>query len=160
MSQIYQFIVTQSNGETLSLNNFQGKWLLIVNTASECGFTSQYEGLEALYQQYQPNLEVLAFPCNQFGQQEPGDNQSIQNFCEQKFNISFPLMAKVDVNGDNADPLFKFLKSEKTGILGSQTIKWNFTKFLVSPTGEVIKRYAPTDKPEAIEKDLALFIHS
>ncbi|WAJ71312.1 glutathione peroxidase [Catenovulum adriaticum] len=160
MSQIYQFSVTQSNGETLSLNDYQGKWLLIVNTASECGFTSQYEGLEALYQQYQPNLEVLAFPCNQFGQQEPGDNQSIQNFCEQKFKISFPLMAKIDVNGDNADPLFKFLKSEKTGILGSKAIKWNFTKFLVNPTGDVVKRYAPTDKPHEIEKDLAVFTHS
>lgn len=160
MPQIYQFTVTRSNGEPLPLSDYQGKWLLIVNTASECGFTPQYKGLEALYQKYQSDLAVLAFPCNQFGQQEPEDNQSIQNFCDLKFNISFPLMAKVEVNGDNAEPLFQFLKAEKPGILGSKTIKWNFTKFLVNPSGEVIKRYAPTDKPEAIEKDLALFIPS
>ncbi len=154
MPTIYEFSVQDSSGQQIHLSDFKGKWLLIVNTASECGFTPQYQGLEAMYQSLKDKLEILAFPCNQFGKQEPGDNEQIKQFCDLKFNISFPLMAKIDVNGDNADPLYRHLKSEQTGILGTQAIKWNFTKFLVSPQGKVIKRYAPTDKPEAIEQDL------
>lgn len=154
MSDIYKFSVKDSTGQLIHLADFKGKWLLIVNTASECGFTPQYQGLEAMYQSLKDKLEILAFPCNQFGKQEPGDNEQIKQFCDLKFNISFPLMAKIDVNGDNADPLYRYLKSEQTGILGTQAIKWNFTKFLVSPQGKVTKRYAPTDKPETIEQDL------
>ncbi|MCU4675331.1 glutathione peroxidase [Catenovulum sp. 2E275] len=159
MSDIYQFSVTDSTGNQVNLSDYQGKWLLIVNTASECGFTPQYQGLQAMYDRLKEKIEILAFPCNQFGQQEPGDNTQIKSFCDLKFNISFPLMAKIEVNGDNADPLYKYLKSEQKGVLGTQAIKWNFTKFLVSPTGEVLKRYAPTDKPESIEQDLAKLIN-
>ena len=154
MSDIYEFNVTDYRGKAVDLSEYKGKWLLIVNTASECGFTPQYKGLQAMYDNLKDKLEILAFPCNQFGKQEPGANEEIKQFCDLQFNISFPLMAKIDVNGDNADPLYRYLKTAQKGVLGTQAIKWNFTKFLVSPEGKVIKRYAPTDKPETIEQEL------
>ncbi|MGX5174503.1 glutathione peroxidase [Aliikangiella sp. IMCC44653] len=156
MSQsIYEFEVKDINNQLVPLSNYKGKTLLIVNTASKCGFTPQYKGLEALQSKHQASgLEVLGFPCNQFGKQEPGDNQEIASFCDLTYKVTFPLFAKVDVNGDNADPLYNYLKSEAKGILGSKSIKWNFTKFLVNKEGQVVKRYAPTDKPETIEKDI------
>ena len=136
---------------------YKGKVMLIVNTASECGFTPQYKGLEALHETYgKRGLAVLGFPCNQFGAQEPGDEKSIAEFCERNFGVTFPLFSKIDVNGDNADPLFVYLKKEKPGLLGSEKIKWNFTKFLVDATGNVVERYAPNTEPKeltgAIEK--------
>jgi glutathione peroxidase len=156
MSQsIYEFEVKDINNQLVPLSNYKDKTLLIVNTASKCGFTPQYKGLENLQSKHQANgLEVLGFPCNQFGKQEPGDIQEIANFCDLTYKVTFPLFAKVDVNGDNADPLYDYLKSEAKGILGSKSIKWNFTKFLVNKEGQVVKRYAPTDKPETIEKDI------
>jgi len=129
--------------------------MLITNTASACGFTPQYQGLQTLYQQYQEQgLEVLAFPCNQFKQQESGSDEEIKQFCDLHFNIKFPLFSKIDVNGDNAHPLFTYLKEQAPGLLGSKGIKWNFTKFLINREGKVIKRYAPSTKPEAIEADI------
>jgi glutathione peroxidase len=129
--------------------------MLIVNTASECGFTPQYKGLEAMYEKlHDKGLEVLGFPCNQFGGQEPGGEKEIAQFCELNYGVTFPMFAKVDVNGDKAAPLYKFLKSEKPGLLGSEAIKWNFTKFLVDREGNVVKRYAPNDTPESIAKDV------
>jgi len=130
--------------------------VLIVNTASKCGFTPQYKGLEVLYQQYKDKgLVILGFPCNQFGKQEPGDSSKISEFCEINYGVTFPLFDKVDVNGDNAHPLFNFLKSEKPGILGSKNIKWNFTKFLVNRKGEVVKRFAPVATPSQIESEIS-----
>ncbi|WP_143872552.1 glutathione peroxidase [Catenovulum sediminis] len=158
MSDIYQFSVKNAQGELVSLAQYKGKWLLIVNTASKCGFTPQYEGLQNLYQAFSDKLTVLAFPCNQFGQQEPGDNEEIQDFCNLMFKVEFPVFAKVDVNGENADPLFQFLKHQQKGVLGSESIKWNFTKFLISPKGDVVKRYASTTKPEKIGQDLKEYI--
>jgi len=152
---IYQFSAQNNKGETVELNDFQNKVMLIVNTASACGFTPQYKGLQSLYGEYQSQgLEVLAFPCNQFKQQEKGNNEEIQQFCDLTFNIKFPLFDKIDVNGDNAHPLFTFLKAQAPGILGSKSIKWNFTKFLVNKEGTVIQRYAPTTKPESIKADI------
>jgi glutathione peroxidase len=137
------------------LKHYEGRVLLIVNTASQCGFTPQYKGLQALWEQYQPQgLTVLGFPSNEFGGQEPGDNDEISSFCELNFGVNFPLMAKVEVNGKNAHPLYQFLKAEKPGLLGSEAIKWNFTKFLIGRDGRVLKRYAPQDAPEAITKDI------
>ena len=137
------------------LCQFEGKVLLVVNTASQCGYTPQYEGLEALYRRYrEKGLVVLGFPANDFGGQEPGGNRDIAKFCEVNYGVSFPMMSKVEVNGSSAHPLWKWLKGEKPGLLGSEVIKWNFTKFLVGKDGQVMKRYAPTDKPEAIEKDI------
>ncbi len=154
-NDIYQFSAEDSAGETIELANYKDKVMLIVNTASGCGFTPQYKGLQDLYQKHQvQGLEVLAFPCNQFKQQEKGSNEEIKQFCDLRFNIKFPLFSKIDVNGDNAHPLFSFLKTKAPGILGSKGIKWNFTKFLVNKQGHVIKRYAPTTKPEAIEADI------
>ena len=156
MDSLYDLSVDDIKGKPVKLSKYKGKVLLIVNTASECGFTPQYKGLEALYEKFHgKGLEVLGFPCNQFGAQEPGDEKAIEQFCEINYGVTFPMFAKVDVNGDDASPLFKHLKSAKKGILGSEAIKWNFTKFLVGKDGQVIKRYAPTDKPEAIEKDIA-----
>jgi len=153
---IYQFDVLDIKGNTVSLDNFKGKSLLIVNTASKCGFTPQYKGLEKLYTDYQEQgLVVLGFPCNQFGQQEAGSNEEIASFCDLTFQVSFPLFSKVDVNGDKAAPLYNFLKSEAPGLLGSKSIKWNFTKFLVNKDGQVLKRFAPKDTPESIEKEIA-----
>lgn len=149
MGSVYDFSAKTIAGEEQSMRDFEGKVLLIVNTASKCGFTPQYKGLEALYEKYrEQGFEVLGFPCNQFGQQEPGGEEEIQQFCELNFGVSFPMFEKVDVNGKDAHPLFEHLKEKGPGILGSRAIKWNFTKFLVGRDGEVIQRYAPKDKPE------------
>ena len=158
-NDIYQFSAKQSDGETIELASYKNKVMLIVNTASGCGFTPQYKGLQDLYQKHQAQgLEVLAFPCNQFKQQEKGSDEEIKQFCDLRFNIKFPLFSKIDVNGDNTHPLFNFLKNQAPGILGSKGIKWNFTKFLINKEGNVIKRYAPTTKPEAIEADIEKFL--
>jgi len=154
-NDIYQFSANNTSGQSIDLKQFKNKVMLIVNTASDCGFTPQYEGLQALYQKYQPEgFEILAFPCNQFKQQEKGNDAEIKQFCDLRFNIKFPLFSKIEVNGENTHPLFTFLKSKAPGIMGSKRIKWNFTKFLVNKEGEVVKRYAPTTKPEAIESDI------
>lgn len=151
MSDIYQFDVQDNQGNKSPMSEHKGKVVLVVNTASKCGFTPQYKGLEALHQKYKDQgLVVLGFPCNQFAGQEPGDNAAISEFCELNFGVSFPLMAKLEVNGDNTDPLFQHLKQEAPGLLGSKGIKWNFTKFLVSRDGQVVKRFAPKDKPESM----------
>jgi glutathione peroxidase len=156
MSSIYDFSATTIDGEPQPLADFKGKALLVVNTASKCGFTPQYAGLEKLYQKYQDKgLAVLGFPCDQFGHQEPGDENEIKNFCALTYDVSFPMFAKVEVNGSGAHPLFKYLKKEAKGLLGTEAIKWNFTKFLIDKNGRVLRRYAPTDTPESIEKDLA-----
>jgi glutathione peroxidase len=155
MSTLYDFEARQMNGATVPLEQYRGKALLIVNTASACGFTPQFGGLEALHEQYgQRGLAVLGFPCNQFGSQDPGSNEEIASFCQLNYGVTFPMMAKIDVNGPQADPLFKWLTAQAPGILGSKAIKWNFTKFLVGKNGQVIKRYAPTDKPEDMAKDI------
>ena len=152
---VFDFQATALDGAPVDLSRYRGKVLLIVNTASECGFTSQYRGLEQVYQQFRARgVEVLGFPCNQFGQQEPGDAAQIGAFCEKNFGVSFPLFAKVEVNGANAHPLYRHLKSEAPGVLGTQRIKWNFTKFLVNRDGSVVKRYAPQTEPEAIAADI------
>jgi glutathione peroxidase len=153
----YDIDVVTIDGKRDTLGVYRGKTLLIVNVASRCGFTPQYEGLQALYDKFRDKgLVVLGFPCNQFGQQEPGGESDIVQFCSSHYGVTFPMFAKIDVNGENAHPLYKFLKSEKPGILGTEAIKWNFTKFLVGADGSVLKRYAPKDKPEAIEADLAV----
>ena len=155
MSTIYDFEARQMNGTTVPLEQYRGKALLIVNTASACGFTPQFGGLEALHEKYgQRGLAVLGFPCNQFGSQDPGSNEEIASFCQLNYGVTFPMMAKIDVNGPDADPLFKWLTTEAPGMLGSTAIKWNFTKFLVGKDGQVIKRYAPNDKPEDMAKDI------
>lgn len=154
MTKLTDLPVRLADGTTGDLSAYAGKVLLIVNTASKCGFTPQYEGLEELYRDYKDRgFEVLAFPCNQFGAQEPGDATEIANFCSLTYDVSFPLMAKIDVNGDDADPIFKHLKKEKTGLLGSG-IKWNFTKFLVDREGKTVSRHAPTTKPEQLRKEI------
>ena len=148
---LYDFTAERLNGDQDSLANYRGKVLLIVNTASECGFTPQYAGLQALYQRFRERgFVVLGFPCNQFGGQEPGDAEAIGQFCLKSFDVSFPLFAKVDVNGDDAHPLFTWLKHEAAGVLGTEAIKWNFTKFLVDRDGKVIHRYAPATRPEEL----------
>lgn len=153
---IYRFRAVNMQGQEVSLDAYQGKVLLIVNTASKCGFTPQFKGLEALYKQYRDKgFEILGFPCNQFGHQDPGSNDEIQQFCELNYGVSFPMFQKIDVNGDNAHPLFKYLKEQAPGLLGTQAIKWNFTKFLVDKQGRVVERYAPKDAPEKIGKDIA-----
>ncbi|BDB25386.1 glutathione peroxidase [Cupriavidus sp. P-10] len=155
MSNVYQFEASSLAGEPVPLSRFQGKVLLIVNTASECGFTPQYAGMQKLYDEYRERgLEVLGFPCNQFGKQEPGDAQQIGQFCESRFSVSFPMFGKIDVNGEEAHPLYRWLTTEKRGVLGTQGIKWNFTKFLVRRDGTVYERYAPTTKPEELRKDI------
>ena len=152
---VYDYHATTLQGKDVSLADYKGKVLLIVNTASKCGFTPQYKGLEALYQGLKERgLEILGFPCNQFGKQEPGDAEAIGSFCEMNYGVSFPMFDKVEVNGSGAHPLYQYLKSEAPGLLGTGAIKWNFTKFLVDQQGRVVKRYAPTDKPEAIRKDI------
>ncbi len=151
---VTKFQVKQADGSIQDLSAHKGKVLLIVNTASKCGFTPQYEGLEKLHQEFKDKgLEILAFPCNQFGHQEPGDADEIKNFCSLNYDVSFPLMEKIDVNGDDADPLWKFLKSKKSGLLGSR-IKWNFTKFLVDREGNVVARYGPAVKPEQLKSEI------
>ena len=157
-NSVYDFSVKDINGKDVSLSQYKGKLLLIVNVASKCGFTPQYEGLEVLHKELAGKVEVLGFPCNQFGKQEPGNEEEIKSFCSLTYNVTFPMFAKVDVNGGDADPLYKYLKGEKPGLLGTEAIKWNFTKFLVDKNGQVVKRYAPTDKPEDIKKDLAKYL--
>jgi glutathione peroxidase len=155
MNDIYQFSATSLTGETVALEDYRGKVLLLVNTASQCGFTPQFRGLEALYQTYKGRgLVVLGFPCNQFGQQEPGNSQEIASFCELNYGVSFPMFEKIEVNGNNAHPLFEHLKTAAPGILGFNAIKWNFSKFLVGRDGKVFKRYAPIDTPSGISKDI------
>ncbi|WKJ89534.1 glutathione peroxidase [Methylomonas montana] len=155
MNSIYQFSANSIAGETVALENYRGKVLLIVNTASQCGFTPQYRELEALYQTYKSRgLEILGFPCNQFGSQEPGDSQTIAEFCELNFSVSFPMFEKIEVNGKHAHPLFNYLKAAAPGLLGSQSIKWNFNKFLVGRDGKVYKRYAPIVSPSAISRGI------
>ena len=155
MKSIYDFTVKNIHGKTQSLSQYKGKVLLIVNVASECGFTKQYKGLEALYQNYKSQgFEILAFPCNQFGGQEPGSSEEIQKFCSSKFSVTFPLFEKIDVNGDNEAPLYLFLKEEAHGFFGTKSIKWNFTKFLVDKNGKVLERYGSSNKPSEISKDI------
>ena len=155
MASIYDFTARDIDGNERSLGEYRGKLLLIVNTASKCGFTPQYKGLEALHRKYQARgLAVLGFPCNQFGAQEPGSEDEIASFCELNFGVTFPLFAKVDVNGDDAAPLYRHLKHAKPGLLGSEAIKWNFTKFLVDREGNVVERYAPQTEPKALEADI------
>jgi len=155
MTTIHDFTATDIQGQQQNLADYRGKVLLIVNVASKCGFTPQYTGLEKLHRQYgEQGFEVLGFPCDQFGHQEPGDEAEIKNFCSLNYDVTFPMYAKVDVNGGDAHPLWKWLKDEKGGILGIDAIKWNFTKFLVGRDGQVIKRYAPTDTPESMAKDV------
>ena len=154
MTCVYDFTVKDIDCKPRSLGEWRGKTLLIVNVASRCGFTSQYEGLEALWrEQRELGLAVLGFPCDQFGHQEPGDEAEIRSFCSTRFDVTFPLFAKIEVNGEGADPLYKWLKSEGKGILGSEAIKWNFTKFLVDAEGQVVRRYASTDTPQKIGRD-------
>jgi glutathione peroxidase len=156
MTSVYDFNAKTIDGDEQALSAYKGKTLLIVNVASKCGFTPQYKGLEALYEKFRDQgLVVLGFPCDQFGHQEPGDEEEIKSFCSLTYDVQFPLFAKVDVNGANAHPLYKFLKHEAKGLLGSEAIKWNFTKFLVDKDGKVVRRYAPTDTPQGIEKDVA-----
>jgi glutathione peroxidase len=155
MTTVHDFSAKTIGGKTCKLADYRGKVLLIVNTASQCGFTPQYKGLEAIYQRFKDEgFVVLGFPCNQFGAQEPGSESEIADFCEVNYGVTFPLFAKIDVNGEAAHPLFKHLATSKKGLLGSEAIKWNFTKFLVGKDGVVIERYAPTTKPEAIAADI------
>ncbi|WP_414442204.1 glutathione peroxidase [Burkholderia sp. 22PA0106] len=152
---VYSFTAKALDGRDVSLGDYRDKVLLIVNTASECGFTPQYAGLQELYTRYgSRGLAVLGFPCNQFGKQEPGDAAQIGAFCEQRFGVSFPLFEKIDVKGDQAHPLFRWLTEEAPGVLGLKAIKWNFTKFLIGRDGKVIKRYAPTTKPADVAADI------
>ncbi len=155
MTGIYDFSAPQIDGKPVALKKFKGKAMLIVNTASACGFTPQFAGLEKLHQTYgAKGLVVLGFPCNQFGAQDPGSNETIADFCQLNYGVSFPMMAKIDVNGAQAAPLYQWLSAEAPGLLGSKAIKWNFTKFLVGKDGAVIKRYAPTDTPGSLAADI------
>ena len=155
IKNIYNFSCTNVNGEEISLSDYSGKALLIVNTASKCGFTPQYQGLQDLYKEYSgKGLEILGFPCNQFGSQEPGSDEEISLFCSTKYDVTFPLFSKIKVNGPAAHPLFKFLTSSKPGLLGSEKIKWNFTKFLINKSGEPIKRFSPRTAPEQLSSDI------
>ncbi len=155
MASIYDFSAKTIDGTEQSLDAYRGKTMLIVNVASKCGFTPQYAGLEALYEKWvDKGLVVLGFPCDQFGHQEPGNEEDIKNFCSLTYDVKFPMFAKIDVNGANAHPLYQYLKHEAKGLLGSEGIKWNFTKFLVDKNGKVTKRYAPTDTPDSIGKSI------
>ncbi|MDA7702433.1 glutathione peroxidase [Gammaproteobacteria bacterium] len=152
---IYDYVVKDANMNEISIGSFKNKVLLVVNVASKCGFTYQYKGLQNLYSKYaEDGLEVLGFPCNQFKAQESGTNEEIQFFCTEKYDVSFNVFNKIDVNGEDADPFYNFLKNERPGIMRSKNIKWNFSKFLVNKNGEVVKRYGPTTKPESIESDI------
>ncbi len=158
-NSIYDFKAQTINGEEVSLSNWKGKVLLIVNVASKCGFTNQYEGLQELFTKYEGrDFSVLGFPCNQFGAQEPGSAEEIKTFCETEFKVSFPMFSKVDVNGANAHPLYSFLKEQKPGAFGTEGIKWNFTKFLVDKNGVPVERYAPQDKPANIASDIEKYL--
>ena len=155
MTSVHDFSAKSLSGEDVSLADYRDKVLLIVNTASKCGFTPQYAGLEKLHEELSPRgFAVLGFPCNQFGQQEPGDAQEIQNFCSLSYNVTFPMFAKIEVNGPGAHPLYEFLKSQKPGLLGIEAIKWNFSKFLVDQQGRVVERYAPTTTPASLKGDV------
>jgi len=155
MAKIYDYSVKDKDDSEIKMGDYRGKTLLIVNTASKCGFTPQYDGLNELQKKYaDQGFSVLAFPCNQFGKQEPGSNSEIQDFCSLNFDVSFPVFAKIDVNGENEEPLFGHLKSEKPGIMGSKGIKWNFTKFLVDKNGKVLKRFSSKTTPSEIEKEI------
>jgi glutathione peroxidase len=152
---IYEFKVTKNNGQVTDLNEYKGKTILIVNTASKCGLTPQFEALENLYKKYvSSGFVILGFPCNQFGEQEPGTEKEIVEFCSLNYGVTFPIFAKIEVNGENAHPLYNFLKKSAPGILGSEAIKWNFTKFLIDHQGNVVDRFAPTTKPEDIEENI------
>lgn len=156
---IYDFRAATISGSEQPLADYKGKVMLIVNTASKCGFTPQFEGLEKIHQQFaDEGVVVLGFPCNQFGNQDPGSNSDIESFCQLNYGVSFPMYAKIDVNGPDAHPLYKYLKEEAPGILGSKGIKWNFTKFLINKSGKVVKRYPPQTKPEEIEADIATLL--
>ena len=155
MSTVYDFDATSITGQPVKLSDFRGKVILIVNTASKCGFTPQFEGLEKLWQaRKDQGLVILGFPCNQFGSQDPGSDDQIASFCQLNYGVSFPMMSKVDVNGPEAHPLYQWLVKEAPGILGTKSIKWNFTKFLIGRDGRVLGRYAPTDKPQALDADI------
>jgi glutathione peroxidase len=155
MPSIYDFSVDDIHGKKVALDRYKNKVMLIVNTASKCGFTPQYKGLEELYEKFHgKGLEVLGFPCNQFGAQEPGSEAEIAQFCDLNYGVTFPMFAKVDVNGEHAAPVYQFLKEAKPGLLGSEAIKWNFTKFLVDRDGKPVKRYAPNDTPESLAGDI------
>ena len=155
MTELTQIPVTKPDGSTADLSSHRGEVMLIVNVASKCGFTPQYEGLEALQRKFgERGFSVIGFPCNQFGAQEPGDAEEIASFCKLNYDVSFPLLGKIDVNGDHAAPIYRHLKAEAPGLLGSKAIKWNFTKFLVNRSGKVVKRYAPQTKPEELAKDI------
>lgn len=157
---IYEFEVKTISGETITMDAFKNKVLLIVNVASKCGFTEQYAGLESLYKKYKDKgLVVLGFPCNQFMNQEPLSEDEIKSFCSLTYGVTFPMFAKIDVNGENTHPLYKYLKESKKGLLGSEAIKWNFTKFLVDKNGNVINRFAPATKPETLEVDILVQLH-
>lgn len=152
---IYNFQAQSIDGQNVDLSRYRGQVMLVVNTASACGFTPQFTGLEKLHQQYGPQgLAVIGFPCNQFASQDPGDNEQIAGFCQRNYGVSFQMMGKIDVNGNNAHPLYQWLKQEAPGFLGTEGIKWNFTKFLIGRDGRVLKRYAPQDTPEKIAKDI------
>jgi glutathione peroxidase len=156
MSSVYDFSARTIDGDEKKLDAYKGKTMLVVNVASKCGFTPQYKGLEEMYEKFSDKgLVVLGFPCDQFGHQEPGDEAEIKNFCALTYDVKFPMFAKVDVNGESAHPLYKYLKTEAKGVLGTESIKWNFTKFLIDKNGHVVKRYAPLDTPASIEKDIA-----
>jgi glutathione peroxidase len=155
MSTVYDFVSRKANGDEQPLDAYRGQVLLIVNTASKCGFTPQFEGLETLYKEYHDQgLTILGYPCNQFGKQDPGSNDEIQEFCQLNYGVSFPMLGKIEVNGADTDPLFKHLKKEARGALGTEAIKWNFTKFLVDREGNVVKRYASATKPADIASDI------
>jgi glutathione peroxidase len=155
MTTVYDFEAQQIDGKSVPLSNFKGRAMLIVNTASACGYTPQFAGLEELHEEYGgKGLVLLGFPCNQFGSQDPGTNDEIASFCQVNYGVTFPMMAKVDVNGDGAHPLYRWLTQEAPGLLGTKSIKWNFTKFLVGKDGKVLKRYAPTDEPASLKKDI------
>jgi|SRR5215471_9166506 len=155
MASVYDFAATSIDGTPVTLASFRGRTLLIVNVASECGFTPQYRGLERLYRAHKDEgFVVLGFPCDQFGHQEPGTDEEIQQFCAREYDVSFPLFSKIKVNGPDAHPLFAYLKSQKKGLLGTEAIKWNFTKFLIAPDGSVLRRYGSAETPEQIERDL------
>ena len=155
MTNVYEFSAEDIDGKKVPLKRYKGKALLVVNTASQCGFTPQYTGLEKLHRDLgERGFEVLGFPCNQFGAQEPGDAEEIKNFCSLKYDVTFPMFAKVDVNGANTHPLFEFLKKRLPGLLGSQAVKWNFTKFLIDREGDPVARYAPQESPDSLRKDI------
>ncbi len=155
MTTAFDFSYVDLDGQPQALDQYKGKVLLLVNVASKCGFTPQYEGLEALWREYGPRgLVVVGFPCDQFGRQEPGNAEEIRSFCSLTYEVDFPLSEKIEVNGDKAHPLWQWLKAEKTGLLGTKGIKWNFSKFLVGRDGQVLERYAPTDKPESLRGDI------